>query len=38
MILNDQLRRIAVGDLYAIGFDRIDVLGSEGIRQADKDK
>jgi hypothetical protein len=35
MVLYDQLCGIAgVGDLYAIGFDGVDVLGMEGLFQA----
>lgn len=35
MVLDDQFCCIAgVGDLYAIGFDSVDVLGMEGFFQA----
>jgi hypothetical protein len=39
MVLDDELCGIAgVGDLYTIGFDGVDVLGMEGLFQAQKDK
>jgi hypothetical protein len=39
MVLYDQLCGIAgVGDLYAISFDGVDVLGMEGVFQAQEDK